>query len=503
MTKENSYHTILRSSSIMGAASVINVLSGLVRMKAAAVLLGPAGVGLIGVYQNLISTAATVSAIGFGTVGTRQIATAQAKNDADDIAAARRALFWGTLMLAVLGAAGFFLLRDQIAIHILADPIRGGEVGWLAIGVALTVMAGSQTALLNGLRRIGDLARIQVASGLLGTLLGITALLIWREGGLLVLVLVGPLTTFILGHWYVAKLGRINTEPTPLHILAGQWRVMAQLGIAFMLSALVTGLGHLAVRAFVQNDLGLDGLGQFQAAWTIGMTYLTFVLGAMAADYYPRLTGCIDDKPAACRLINEQTEIALLLAGPMLIALLAAAPWVIRLLYTSEFAPAVDILRWQLIGDIFKVLSWPLGFALLAAGAGKTLVFTETAGVSIFVLGVAIGLPYIGIVATGTAFLAMYIVYLPLVLWLARRSLGFAWTPAVKKSAAILISAALIVAGVGYFSDMASALFGFAVAAAFGLHTLARLGAMADLTGPVGHVSKLSRRVMGKLGRIK
>ncbi|MCB1507177.1 MAG: O-antigen translocase, partial [Hyphomicrobiaceae bacterium] len=76
MSDQNSYRTILRSSSIMGGASVINVLIGLLRMKLVAVLLGPAGIGLIGLLQNLMQAASGVAAMGLGTVGVRQIAEA-------------------------------------------------------------------------------------------------------------------------------------------------------------------------------------------------------------------------------------------------------------------------------------------------------------------------------------------------------------------------------------------------------------------------------------------
>ena len=47
----------------------------------------------------------------------------------------------------------------------------------------------------------------------------------------------------------------------------------------------------------------------------------------MGTDYYPRLTATIHDPVATNRLVNEQTEVALLLAGPVLLAMLALAPW--------------------------------------------------------------------------------------------------------------------------------------------------------------------------------
>lgn len=498
----NSYRTILRSSSIMGSASVINILSGLVRMKVAAVLLGPAGIGLFGIYQNLVSTAATAAALGFGTVGVRQIADAQENGSAEDVAIARRALFWGTMVLAAVGAMLFYLLRGSIASNLIDDPLRASEIGWLAIGVALTVMAGSQTAFLNGLRRIGDLARIQVASGLAGTVLGIGAIYVWRDWGILILVLVGPATSFILGHWYVSRLGRSRLGRAGLSTIVVHWRTMARLGTAFMLSSLLALLGHLAVRTLVQRELGPAELGHFQAAWMIGMTYLTFVLGAMGTDYYPRLSACIGDRQAACRLINEQTEVALLLAGPVILGMLALAPFVIRLLYTAEFAPAAAILRWQLMGDILKVMSWPCGFALLALGAGRTYFLAESAAVAVFVLGVFLALSAVGIVATGVAFLSMYAAYLPLVLVIMRSRLGFSWTRPVYMQALAILACAVPVLILGHVSELAATGLGLASSLGFGLYGLVRLSTMADLKGKSAWLAALSRKLAMLSGRV-
>ena len=50
-------------------------------------------------------------------------------------------------------------------------------MSWLALVVVLTVAAGSQSALLNGLRRVGDLARVSIFSGMAATVAGVAALL--------------------------------------------------------------------------------------------------------------------------------------------------------------------------------------------------------------------------------------------------------------------------------------------------------------------------------------
>ena len=59
-----------------------------------------------------------------------------------------------------------------------------------------------------------------------------------------------------------------------------------------------------------------------QAAWAISMIYVGFVLNAMAMDYFPRLTTALSDHERARKLVNEQGEMALLLAGTVLIAMI-------------------------------------------------------------------------------------------------------------------------------------------------------------------------------------
>jgi O-antigen/teichoic acid export membrane protein len=493
---QSSYRTIIRGSSIMGGASLVNIVGGLVKMKVVAVLMGPAGIALLGIYQSLMQTTASVAGLGVTAAGTRRIASA-AEDAGGGIALVRRALFWGTLAQAIVGGMVFWIVSGNIARGFMLHPERTGEVAWLALGAVLMVGAGAQTALLTGLRRIGDLARLQVGAAFAGVAGGLAALWIWGEGGLLALALIAPLSNFLLGHFYVSRLdGAI--DKSPLVDVVRVWGAMAWLGVAVMISSVVTLAGHMAVRLLVQRDLGLDAVGQFQAAWTICTTYLAFILGAMGSDYFPRLVAVINDKVEATRLVNQQTEVALLLCGPVLVAMLGCAPMVIRLLYSSDFDGTLEILRWQLLGDILKVISWPLGFVLLALGSGKTVILTESVGIGIFVLGVAIGLPLIGVNATGVAFLALYIVYLPLVWWLSHRRIDFRWTRVVKLQALVLIGSALVVNFAANWSKLAGATAGLGIAFALSIIAFLRLSEVIGLGGRFGLIlASVRRRLLG------
>lgn len=494
-----SYSRILKTSSIIGGASAINILISLVRTKVLAVLLGPAGLGLVGLYTGLMSTAATVATMGLGTVGTRQIAEAVAKEDSHALAVARRAMFWGTLLLALAGALTVWTLRDVLAIQVLGSEDHSGAVGWLALGVALSVAGASQGALIQGMRRIGDMARISIYGSLLSTVLGIGLIWQWGSTALWAFILVGPFVSFVLGHVYVSRLPRVPNSGVTTHEMAAQWKMLLRLGVPFMGAGLAGSLVLLWMRITVNNELGLNAVGHFQAAWAISMQYITFVLGAMGADYYPRLTGVINDKVAATRLVNEQTEIALLLSAPVFIAMLGLAPWIIHLLYSVEFAPAVEVLRWQILGDVLKVASWPLGFVILATGAGKTFFWTETGAMLLMGGLVGVLVASIGLQITGIAFLVMYLAYLPLVYYLARRRIQFAWTSAVIKLLTLTFWLCILVAMLSIHTRWGLAV-SLLLSGIFFLYSMGRLSLMSNLSGPLGRIGAIARRVTTKIG---
>lgn len=77
----------------------------------------------------------------------------------------------------------------------------------------------------------------------------------------------------------------------------------------------------------------------------------------MGTDFYPRLTAVAEDNAQCNRLVNEQTEVGLLLAGPGILATLALAPLVLVIFYSSRFVAAVGVLRWICLGTLLQVVT--------------------------------------------------------------------------------------------------------------------------------------------------
>ncbi len=490
----SSSRRILKSSSIIGGASTINILVGILRTKVLALLVGTEGLGLVSLYTSLMGAATVVASLGIGTVGTRQVAEAAAKDDAHALAVTRRAMFWGMLLLAVAGGGLVWTIRGILAEQVLGSSKDSGVVGWLALGVVFSVAGASQGALIQGMRRIGDLARLSIYGSLLNTVLGITLLWLWGTSGLWAYVLLGPFVSMLLGYVYVARLPKMVPGDTAFRELTVQWKAMIRLGLPFVGAGLAQTVVSLWIRVSVNNALGVDALGHFQAAWTISMQYVGFVLGAMGADYYPRLTGTINDHVAAIRLVNEQTEIALLLSAPVFVAMMGLAPWLIHLLYTPAFSAAVEVLRWQILGDVLRVASWPLGFVILATGAGKSFFWTET--LTLLLMGgmVAVFVPAVGLRITGIAFLVSYIFYLPLVYMLARRRLQFVWSGAVIRLLALVFGLTSLVALTSSLTAWGASI-AIIFSAGLSVYSIGRLSHLSDIGGLAGRLGRFARKI--------
>src|SRR5271165_5676513 len=112
----------------------------------------------------------------------------------------------------------------------------------------------------------------------------------------------------------------------------------------------------------------------------------------MGADFYPRLSAVGNDNAECNRLVNEQALIGLLLAGPGVIATLTFAPVVIAVFYSAKFGAAVSVLRWICLGATLQVITWPMGFIILAKARQDYFFLSEF----IWAIG-AMGLAWFGV----------------------------------------------------------------------------------------------------------
>jgi enterobacterial common antigen flippase len=160
---------------------------------------------------------------------------------------------------------------------------------------------------------------------------------------------------------------------------------------------------------------------------------------------YPRLAAVSDDDIACNRLVNEQAQVSLLMAVCGVTATLTFSPLVTGIFYSPEFYGAVEILRWLCLGMTLRILSWPLGFLLLAKGAQKAFFSSELVWTIVYLALSWACISYFGLTGAGIAFFVSYTFNATTNYIIARRLTGFRWSTENKHTSLLFFSLIVLV----------------------------------------------------------
>ncbi len=483
---QRTYGQILKSSAVIGGSAVINIGLGIVRTKVMALLLGPAGVGLLGVYSSISDLARTIAGMGITSSGVRQIAEAVGTGNTRRIARTVTTLQRVALLLGLVGALLLASLCLPISHISFGDHHHAGSIAGLSLVVLLGSVSGGQLAFLQGVRRIGDLARASIWGGVWGTLASILVVgsYAWagdaRRGIVPALVCIAVFG--IVVSWWYSRKTQVERVAMRWAEVSAEVSGLLKLGVVFMASGFMAmGVAYL-VRIIVLRKMGEDAAGFYQSAWTLGGLYVGFILQAMGADFFPRLTAVAQDNPQCNRLVNEQAEVGLLLAGPGILGTLTFAPLVIQLFYSAKFGPAVEILRWICLGMILRVASWPMSYLILAKGARQIAFWTELAANALQVGLVWVCLLGFGLKGTGIAFFGGYVFFWLLMYGVVRSMSGFRWS-AANKEIGLLYAVLIGVVFIAWYFLPRVLIFvgGSGIAMLAGIYSLKKLCALVPL----------------------
>src|SRR5690606_755751 len=98
------YGDIIKSMSVIGLSQLISIALSILRIKVLAVLLGPTGVGLFGLYNVILDLGASIAGVGVQSSGVRQVAVAVSEGDSARIALVAQVISRLSLGLGVIGA---------------------------------------------------------------------------------------------------------------------------------------------------------------------------------------------------------------------------------------------------------------------------------------------------------------------------------------------------------------------------------------------------------------
>lgn len=387
---------------------------GAIAIKLLAIMTGPAGVGLYSVLRQLQQMLSSMASIG------GQNAVVQGLSS--QVGPARESFFISTLYLFIamnLFMCGVVLAgADLIAALALAGN-HASAVRWLVIPITFGTLLFFFRGVLTAGMQYGSVALINMLTGFGAALVALPAGLAFARGYPDMLVLAvsgGIMPALVVAFIHVRRLGYLVSLSAlaPSGVGWGAVRRFLAVALPSLLSLMFTLGCVLVVRARAVHLYGLEGAGQFDAAWSISAMYLALFLASLQSYLLPELSKI--EKGAALQLaLSRAFHFALMLSLPLIIGLVVFKPLVMSLLFSDEFMPALDVLRWVLLGDFVRVLGWIMSTTLIARADMKGFALAEALWSVIFVSLAWVLLP-LGIEWVGVAYLVGYIAYLGLLI---------------------------------------------------------------------------------------
>lgn len=417
----------MRVTVLLGSVTVLSLAIQIVRTKLMALEVGRAGMSLVaqfsdfqifisgflllGAEQGLVAVAA--DAYGHG----RPEAVAQVLR-----IVRRRVVPWALLAIVLLTAASPWLLP-----HITGQPdyVLPGAIAVAALCAQLLIRPWQ--AIINGAKAFKLMARLRLAESGIGLALLVPLVLVWHVEGAIYSIAAMQVTSLAITWWAWRKLAPPQVDllsvATPEQESAA--RTLTRFGVATLFAMAISNGMNLALRREIISLHGLDTSGLYQVAYSLTQQYLVVVLGAMSTYSFPAYRAVHAQPEALSNEINHTLRGAVLIIVPIIATLLILRVPLLLILFSRDYLPAEGMLRLQLLGDLFKVVAWAIGLAILASGRTRTHILLEVLFGATWLAGVWAWSQVLGPLGPPTAFLANQ-VFMCFVYWaILHRYMGF------------------------------------------------------------------------------
>lgn len=408
--QKSSYRSIFKATSLFGGVQVYQILIQIIRSKIVAVLLGPSGFGIAGLYSSAIELVKKVTSLGISQSAVRDVSEANGTGDIKKISRTvtvlRKVVWWtGLLGLIVVATLSPILSITSFGNYDYTIPFIV-----LSVTLLLDQLCAGQKVVLQGMRRLRDLAKCSAIGVTLGLIITVPLYYLFDVEGIVPTMVLNAVASFVIAWIYAKKVKLEPVEVTPRETFV-ESKSMMKMGLAMSISGILSMGVAFALRSYIRSIGGTEEVGLYQAGFAIINSYVGLVFTAIGTDYYPRLAAVNKDNQKCKEIICQQGEIGILILAPMLTFCIVFMPIVIRILYSDTFIAANGFILWCCLGMMLRMASWVISYIFVAKSESKLFIVNELSANAYNLVLSILSYKLWGLVGMGIAFAAEYLIY--------------------------------------------------------------------------------------------
>lgn len=434
---------ILKSICHLGLGSVISIISWIVILKVIAISHGPSGIGLFSILRQTNLTLLSLLSL----QGTNAIVQGANVRSGED----RTKYLISSGLVILLSSLLFISIYLAVSPHII--PLSASEIVFnksllvrlIAVPAFLGVIYSYFIALLNCDKKIEKIGVSQASASIITVLLAIILINLIRPPWLfLIIISLNPFFGILFSFFFQKNFIFKNLLSSKTKNLVSKKESISFLKFSTIsLLAGFTGTSTiLLIRLFCAKFGGFEFAGLFDVAWSLSSTYLNIFFTSLGTYYLPTLVS-IKDPVEKINLVNTMARIAFLICLPIILIAIIFKSQLVAGLYSTEFQSSVIIIRWFLIGDFFKAISWVLAMPMIAYADLSKYFWSEILGNLFLLTGSWLALFKIrSAEGLGFIYLIFYIGYFIYSFYYIHRRMSF--TPILRNLCTFISSIILI-----------------------------------------------------------
>lgn len=355
---------------IYGTSTVLKMLIGIITIKLISFYLGTEGLGQLGQFMSIMTI---VSLLAGGAISTGIVRNISAsKNDELVKSLYLKASFviWAWFSLIV-----FIILIWQSSY--LSEIIFNRSDYYYVFIILAFAQAGIGLYnifinIINAYQDVYQYAIISFMMALIGAIILWFLIYVYGISGAIIGLLVSPLIGSILSLFIVFKKKYLSINCLKVKAKLPQYKSLFAFSIMLVVSACTIPIVQIILRDWIATDLGWHYVGIWQGMVKLSDVYLQFITIVLANYYLPRLS----EKNNFNEIHKEMIlaiRTAIIILIPLTFFIWIIREWVILILFSNDFLEMKELFLPQLIGDIFKILAYIIGY--IAVSKGLTFIY--------------------------------------------------------------------------------------------------------------------------------
>ncbi len=400
----------MKATSLFGGVQFVNIIISIVRSKAIAILIGVSGMGIASLINSSLSLVYSITSFGLEKSAVKEISQANSSYEKVNTSKTVSVLKRLVLFTVVLGVLTILFFAPWLSEFSFGNRDYTISFLWVSLALVFKSLTCSQLAILQGLRKLKRLAKANLTGNLISLLLTLPLYYTYKIDAIVPVIILSSFISFIVTYYYSKNIGLKSYKISNKESLI-KGKSMIRLGFTLSFSSLLSLLGAYLLQIFVSNYGGIDQVGLYQAGFLILNTYVGVIFNAMGTDFFPRLSAISNNILKIRKSVNEQAIIGVLLITPIIVVFLTLAPTIIRIIYSKAFLPIHSMISWGILGMLFRLVSWSMGFIIIAKGDSKVFIKTAIIFNSLQLLLCILGYIYGGLEGIGFSFFIHYIIH--------------------------------------------------------------------------------------------